>query len=136
MKRPSTSPASGARPVLRKLSEAELGAQRRVDPWAHVAKLQRCAGCGVPVRFLRTERGKKIPVDPWPYEGRWAEPLAGHEDEGFGVLYAVPANPLVAARSGWTGEARYWRNPPSTVTGFRPHHATCPRSEAFRRGRA
>ena len=125
-----------ARAALKPVADAALKAQRGVDPYADVAQLRKCEGCGCLVRLLTTKKGKRVPVNAWPYWGRWGLPLVGHEHEAYGALYVLPLNALRAARSGWAGRALMDRSPPSTVWGWRPHHADCPKAGVYRKKRA
>lgn len=114
---------------------------RQDDPYRHHGELATCEGCGVMVRWLTTERGKRVPVAPYPLRGNWGGPIWGYgperqdgrEPEKKGVLYVLPCSSSQAARSGWNGGARLHTKPPSTVEGYRPHWADCPAADRFKK---
>lgn len=98
-----------------------------------------CEGCGAMIRWITTEKGKRVPVAPYRMRGQWRRPLAGYGEgrgdgkrpETFGLLYVLPVSAERAARSKWLGGAKLYRHPPGTVWGYRPHHADCPKAGQF-----
>lgn len=80
----------------------------------------RCRGCGAPIAFIKTVKGKTMPVDPDPVD--FVPDTAGR------ALY-VTADGLVLHGA-----------PPSDADpdvhqGWISHFATCPRAADFRRRR-
>ncbi|PAP79648.1 hypothetical protein B1759_15120 [Rubrivirga sp. SAORIC476] len=109
---------------------------KQSDPHRSDGKLQKCERCGIPVRMLRTIGSRRVAVAPFPMRGNWTRPLDGYgEGRADGkpadtepVLYVFPLSQARAEASGWTGGAVVFENPPSTVTGYRPHSVDCPAS--------
>lgn len=79
--------------------------------------MSRCRSCEAPILWARTEKGRRIPLDPEPYEGP--------EPAGLFVLREPDARtPLAVAV------------PPGAFAGepnYRSHFATCPNAALHRR---
>lgn len=69
-----------------------------------------CRSCGAPIRFVRTTKGKLMPIDREPVEGGNVEIV----DDGKALVHANDA--------------------PSLLGGdrFVSHFSTCPEAEAWR----
>ena len=127
------------------MTPQQLAIEKSRDPYRADGQLALCKGCEHMIRWLTTEKGKSVPVAPFPLPGNWGGPLWGYgpertdgePPEESGVLYVLPASRRRAADSGWTGGARLHTRPPSTVLGYRPHWPDCPAAPAStrRRGR-
>ena len=107
---------------------------RKGDRYRTDGDLDTCDRCGVMIRRLRTLKGRLVEVAPYPMPGNWLRPLHGYgperadgkKPETYGLLYVLPVSPARAAAAGWNGGATVFLNPPTTVWGYRPHHADCP----------
>jgi len=86
-----------------------------------VAELERCRSCHKPVRFMPTEKGKLMPVDPDP-GGR----SAGLERTAF----AAPA-PTLAILEGRVHVLRH--DEPYEGDLYVSHFATCPEARRWTR---
>jgi hypothetical protein len=69
-----------------------------------------CRGCGQQIHFVATPAGKQMPVDPAP------------------IAVTVPEGTV----ANLNGQALVF-NGVQTVTGYRPHWASCPAAGAFKR---
>jgi len=81
--------------------------------------VSRCRSCGAEIRWVLTERGKRMPLDPEPYHGDSPAGLfvlRGHDQ-------LVPT--AIAAPAGAFEEEPH----------FRSHFASCPHAEQHRRSR-
>ena len=76
--------------------------------------MARCRSCSAPIRWARTEHGKRIPLD--------AEPYAGDDPRGLFVLREGGELALAVPAGALEDEPRY-----------RSHFATCPNAEEHRR---
>lgn len=103
------------------------------DPRPQDGPLALCPSCGVLIRWLRTIKGKTVPVAPYRLRGNWHRPLEGYgverqdgkPPETRGLLYVLPTCPKRASASGWEGGAQVFMNPGSHIEGYRPHFADC-----------
>lgn len=69
-------------------------------------------GCGRPIRWLFTEGGRRLPVDPEPHPA------------GTVVLVTTDGRTLARVLTG--------AQLPAQEAAYRPHWVTCPASESFR----
>lgn len=79
--------------------------------------MSRCKGCNAPIKWVKTKKGKTIPVNPWP-------------------LFVVP-NPkgadTVVRENGQTVTGDSVEvGTPGAVVGYIAHFATCPGADKFR----
>ena len=85
---------------------------------SRIGRTAPCRGCGKEIAFIRTVKGKSMPVDPEP-------------------VYFIPAggpNTYVMI----DGSIRRGREPKqadreSSMIGYRSHFATCPAADRFRK---
>lgn len=77
--------------------------------------MSRCRSCDAPLRWARTEKGRRIPLDPDPYTG--PEPAGLFVIRDGDLAVAVP-------RDAFPHEPHY-----------RSHFATCPNAAQHRRDR-
>lgn len=80
-------------------------------------RLGSCSSCGARIVWVRTERGKRMPMDPEPYHGL--------ESAGVFVLrdrYAAEGPLAIAVAPAAFDEPLY-----------RSHFATCPNADTHRR---
>lgn len=78
-------------------------------------KTTQCRGCGAQIKFIKTSRGKWMPVDPEPIHAsdvREGDYLIGEDGELFKIL----------------GESDQEND-----FGYVPHFATCPKADEFKR---
>lgn len=76
-----------------------------------------CRSCGAPIRWVETENGRRMPIDPEPY--------TGESPAGLFVLRERERAPSLAIAT-----------PPLAFPGeplFRSHFATCPNAKEHRR---
>ena len=78
--------------------------------------LARCRGCGAEIAFIKTVKGKTMPVDP---ESVYFTPSGGPE------TFVTMSGDVV----------RGARRKNGAVIGFISHFATCPAADSFRKGR-
>lgn len=71
-----------------------------------------CRGCGAPIRWVRTEHGNLMPIDPDPDPDGNVELV---DDLGEELVAIVHAQPTLTGGDRWM-----------------PHHATCPDADQFR----
>lgn len=70
-----------------------------------------CRSCGAPIVWVKTERGKRMPIDLLPY--------TGHDPRG---LFVIVRDVAIAC-------------PPDAYPGaelFRSHFSTCPQADGWR----
>lgn len=79
----------------------------------------RCTGdgCGAPIRFVQTELGRRLPIDPQPHPDGTV--IAIKQPDGTTVARVLSGDQLPAQQTAW-----------------RPHWATCPASPQFRKRKA
>ena len=86
----------------------------------------KCRGCGEEIHFVKSHKGKMIPVN-------------GDEPETFCLQENVPGEPqiVVVLENGYTirGRSVPSRESGTVVRGWISHFATCPRAEDFRKAR-
>lgn len=85
-----------------------------------VGPIATCWGCGAPIRFIDTAKGKRMPVN--------AEPVEFYTFNGHEETFVTDAGETV---KGWKEDA------PSRarhLTGYVPHWATCTSPQDFRQG--
>ena len=72
-----------------------------------------CRGCGAPIIFVKTKKGKWAPSNPEP----------------------VKLQDLPKGGTMFTEDGAYWENrgQKNDVTGYVPHWATCPKAKDFKR---
>jgi hypothetical protein len=85
-----------------------------------------CRGCSAAIRFARTRKGSRMPVDPAPVQQWMLEGVMGGHRltllDATGVLHR--------------GMASFAHSPGAAlVTGYVPHFVTCPQAAQFRRVR-
>ena len=86
--------------------------------------MSRCSGCGVPVAWNRTERGKRIPLNPG---ARWVKPCGRLE-------YPDERRTTIMTREGrMVVGVAVERDAEGSVAGWVPHHVTCPDSDRYRK---
>ena len=81
--------------------------------------MSRCRSCQAPIDWARTEKGRRIPLDPDPY--------TGPEPAGLFVLREPDAGTPLAVAA-----------PPGAFPGepvYRSHFVTCPQAALHRRTR-
>lgn len=79
----------------------------RDDQLARAAKLTSCRACGAPIRFVRLDTGRALPVNPVPNpRGNVSAHIAGGRLHGFVISRDKQPGPLDSYR-------------------MVPHHATC-----------
>jgi hypothetical protein len=78
----------------------------------------RCRSCRKPIRWALTEKGRRMPLDPDPYEG--------DDPRGLFVLRSGDAGPVAVA-----APADAFPEEPH----YRTHFATCPNATRHRRAR-
>ena len=107
---------------------------RRDDPYRHDGELATCKGCGIMVRWIETEdaEGKRgrMCAAPYPLRGNWGRALEGYGEGRLDGKEPEKTGPLWVV---YRGVARYWKNPPPTVEGYRVHWADCPNASDFKR---
>jgi hypothetical protein len=79
-----------------------------------VAELSKCQGCGAAIRFVKTEAGRWMPLEPDP------------DPEGTVV---VGADGLARVLTGGLFDE------PAEGERYVPHWAKCPKSKDFKRGK-
>ena len=79
----------------------------------------KCRGCGAEIIFIKTEKGKSMPVDP---EAVYFIPGGGPN------TYVMPDGSIQRGREPENGDGRPW-------IGYRSHFATCPVRDDFGNGR-
>lgn len=80
-------------------------------------KTSACWGCGKPIGFLKTVKGKTMPVDPEPMYFVAA---------GGPNTYVTEDGSVVRGREPGPGES-------GVRIGYRSHFATCPAADSFRK---
>ena len=82
-------------------------------------RLAECRGCGAQICFIKTVKGKSMPVDPLPMK---FVPGGGPE------TYVTEEGEVKRGRAaGW--DSKYEK----TLIGYRSHFATCPAADEFRK---
>lgn len=78
-----------------------------------------CRGCGAEIAFIKTVKGKTMPVDPEPM---YFIPAGGPN------TYVMIDGSIQRGREPQVGEGKAW-------VGYRSHWATCPEQDRFRKDR-
>ena len=84
---------------------------------------RRCRGCGAPVRWVTTEKGRRMPLDPEPVEVDAINAARGLFVIRPGLL--GEGERVIAVTPGFVEESRE----PVYIS----HFATCPEAKTFRR---
>ena len=80
-------------------------------------KTTNCRACGAEIMFLKTVKGKTIPVNP--------EPVTFAEGEGGKEKFVLLTGEVVNGRT----------DPGGAYEGYVSHFATCPEADTFRKRR-
>lgn len=80
--------------------------------------MPKCKGCGAEIRWLKTAKGKNLPVDPDPIP-YWKDP------KGDRKVMTPNGEVITCTCTGKPGE--------ETGIGYVPHWATCPEEKQFRK---
>lgn len=92
---------------------------------AKLSKTAPCRGCGKEIAFIKTVKGKTMPVDPEPV---WVSQCAG------GSPYLRPDGTYVTGRI--VGDAYDTEDPDTNlIEAYVSHFATCPEANRFRKDR-
>lgn len=84
-----------------------------------LSRTTKCRGCGADIAFIKTEKGKTMPVDP---ESKWFIPCGG------------PNTYVLADGSVRRGREPDWADQGlEKEIGFISHFATCPERDRFRK---
>ncbi len=70
--------------------------------------MSECKGCGAEIKWIRTSKGKSMPVDPELIDGNDSSTLVTESGQVF------------SNQDGTSG-----------ITGYRPHWASCPVAHKF-----
>ena len=63
------------------MTPQQLAIEKSRDPYRADGQLALCKGCEHMIRWLTTEKGKSVPVAPFPLPGNWGGPLWGYGPE-------------------------------------------------------
>ena len=86
-----------------------------------LTRATKCRGCGADIAFIKTVGGKSIPVDPDPVYF-----IQEEDNEKF----------VTEAGEVKRGKKAHWRltlSAQQPEKGYRPHFATCPQADKFRK---
>jgi len=82
-----------------------------------LSRTTKCRGCGKEICFIKTVKGKSIPVDP---ESMYFIPVGGPN------TYVMPDGELKRGREPGIGDGQ-------AAIGYRSHFVTCPAADEFRK---
>lgn len=84
-----------------------------------LGRVTQCRGCGAEIAFIKTEKGKSMPVDPDPL---YFIPCGGPN------TYVMIDGSIKRGREPGTGDGQAW-------IGYRSHFVSCPARDRFGNGR-